>query len=116
LVHDRFPRGVLQRLTGDYRAAIASQQQALEALCGLGASAAQGWARDELGPAQQETGDYAGAAASHQQALRLLRDVGEPYGQAQVLNGASRKPSAGTDSRLPHCSPPPTTSRTVLGR
>jgi hypothetical protein len=71
--------------TVDCRAAIASQQQALQALTDLGEPGAHGLARNEFGLAQQEAGDYTGAA-SHQQALSLLRAAGEPHGQAQVLN------------------------------
>ena len=85
--------------TGDYRAAAASHQQALETLCDLGEPAAQGFTRNELGLVQQLTGDYQAAAASHRQALRLLCDAGEPYGQACVLNSlgelASRTSATG---------------------
>ena len=49
----------LQRLTGDYRAAAASQQQALGQLRDLGERSAQASALNELGLVQQLTGDYA---------------------------------------------------------
>ena len=78
--------GTLHRLTGDYRAAATSQQQALETLCEIGEPAAQGFARNELGLVQQLAGDYRAAATSHQWALRQMRDGDEPYGQACVLN------------------------------
>ena len=61
--------GVLQRLTGDYPAAAASHQQALELFRDLGDRAGQAHALNELGLVQQLTGDYPAAAASHQQAL-----------------------------------------------
>ena len=68
----------MQRLTGDYPAAAASQQQALELFRDLGDRLGQASALNELGIVQQLTGDYPAAAASHQQALELFRDLGEP--------------------------------------
>ena len=77
--------GILQRVTGDYPAAAASHQQALELYRGLGDRLGQASALDQLGRVQRETGEYPAAAASHQQALALYRDLGHQAGQALAI-------------------------------
>jgi tetratricopeptide (TPR) repeat protein len=79
--------GVVQRLTGDYPAATASQQQALALCRDLGNRQGQAEALNCLGVVQQEEGDYPAAAASQHQALALFRDLGNRLGQAEALNG-----------------------------
>ena len=74
--------GLLQRAAGDYPAAVASCQQALELYRGLGDRLGQASALDNLGRAQLETGEYPAAAASLQQALALYRDLDHQVGQA----------------------------------
>jgi tetratricopeptide (TPR) repeat protein/transcriptional regulator with XRE-family HTH domain len=71
--------------TGNYPAAAASATEALQIACDLHDRPGQAWALNRLGKAQQETGEFA-AAASHQQALEWLREIGQPYGEADVLN------------------------------
>jgi tetratricopeptide (TPR) repeat protein len=78
--------GVVQRLTGNFAAAAASNRQALEEFSDLGEPAGQGAALNELGLVQQLTGDYAAASASHQQALSLYRDLGVRDSLPEALN------------------------------
>src|SRR6185437_2193599 len=61
--------GVVQELTGDHRAAVASYQQALELYRDAGDQSSLVYVLDNLGTLQSQTGDYPAAAASHQQAL-----------------------------------------------
>ena len=68
----------MQQLTGDYPAAAASHQQALELFRDLGDRLGQAYALNDLGIVQRLTGDYPAAAASHQQALALFRDLDNP--------------------------------------
>jgi tetratricopeptide (TPR) repeat protein/transcriptional regulator with XRE-family HTH domain len=77
--------GILQRSTGDYRAAAATNHQALALYRDSGDRLGQAGALDELGRLQRETGDYPAAVASHQQALALYRDLGHQAGQARAL-------------------------------
>ena len=79
------PLGLVQHLTGDYRAAAASQQQALALFRELGDLHGQAGALTTR-RLQQETGDYPAAAANHQQALAVFRDLGHQPGQADALN------------------------------
>jgi tetratricopeptide (TPR) repeat protein/transcriptional regulator with XRE-family HTH domain len=74
--------GVIQRLTGGYRAAAASHRQALALFRDLGDTPGQGTALTELGLVQQLTGDYPAATASLNQALAIFGTLGDQDGQA----------------------------------
>ena len=74
--------GVIQRLTGSYRAAAASHRQALALFRDLGDTPGQGTALTELGLVQQLTGDYPAATASLNQALAIFDALGDQDGQA----------------------------------
>ncbi len=79
--------GVIQRLTGGYRAAAASHRQALALFRDLGNTPGQGTALTELGLVQQLTGDYPAATASMNQALAIFGTLGDQEGQAFALIG-----------------------------
>jgi tetratricopeptide (TPR) repeat protein/transcriptional regulator with XRE-family HTH domain len=79
--------GVLQRLTGDHRAAAATLAGAVALFHDLGDLPGQAYALNHLGFLRILTGDYPAATASHQQALALFGDLGDQYGQAWNLNG-----------------------------
>ena len=78
--------GVLKRLTGGYRAAAVSHQQALELFRDLGERHAQAYALNELGLVQQLTDNHLAAAVSHH-GPQLFRDLDARRGQADVLTG-----------------------------
>jgi tetratricopeptide (TPR) repeat protein/transcriptional regulator with XRE-family HTH domain len=78
--------GALQRETGDYPAAAASQHRALALYRDTGDLPSQAYVLDQLGILRSLTGDYPAAAACHQQALALFRDLGNRLGQAAALN------------------------------
>ena len=78
--------GVAQQLMGDYPAAAASQQQALELCCDVGNQSGQAWAFNDLGIVQKLTGDYSRAAASQHRALALFRELGDRLGQSWAHN------------------------------
>lgn len=82
--------GELQRLTGDYPAAAASQQQALQLYRDLGHRKGEAAALSELGILHSEMRDYPAAASAYQQALGLFCDFGYRYGEAEVLKGRGR--------------------------
>ena len=71
---------------GDYPAALADEQQALELFRRLGDRLGQAWALDELGLLHQVTGDYPAAAASSAAALELFHDLGDRHGLSKALN------------------------------
>ena len=73
------------RFTGDYAAAAACLQQALEFHSDLGYRNGQVDDLLQLGAVQRLTGDYPAAVATLRQALALGPDVGDRYLQAQVL-------------------------------
>src|SRR5215472_3778420 len=74
-------QGIVQTWTGDYLAAVTSDEQALPLAHGSGDQHAEACALQFLADAQRLTGDHL-AAASYQEALDLFRDLG----QAEVLN------------------------------
>ena len=92
---------MLQRLTGDYAAAEASNRQAWEQWRSLGDRSGQARALNELGLIQQLTGDYPAAEASHQQALTLFRDLGQRREQVEVLNSLGNCPPAAQPASRP---------------
>jgi tetratricopeptide (TPR) repeat protein len=77
---------MLQRQTGDYPAAAASQHESLDLFRRLGDRLGQAWALDELGLLQQQTGDHEAAAANLAQALQLHRELGSRHGESVALN------------------------------
>ena len=91
--------GDVQRRTGDYPAAAASQQQALDMFRDLGHRQGQAMATGNLGIVQLRTGDYPAAAASLTEALGMFRDIGHRDGQAEVLNYLGEVLSRSADSR-----------------
>jgi tetratricopeptide (TPR) repeat protein len=76
----------VQKLTGDYSRAAASQHRALALFRELGDRLGQAWAHNSLGVVQQLTSDYPAAASSHQHALEIFRDIGHRHGEAEALN------------------------------
>ena len=78
--------GTVQRMTGDYPAAAASQIQALEMYRQLGNELGEANALNDLGIVQQATGNYPAAAASQIQALELYRRLGNRPGEANAFN------------------------------
>jgi tetratricopeptide (TPR) repeat protein len=93
--------GTVQRLTGDYQAAAASQRQALKLFRDLGDRNDQAYALNELGVLQRLTGHYRAAAASHRQALDLFREISARLGQAEALNNLGELLSQTPDSQQP---------------
>jgi tetratricopeptide (TPR) repeat protein/transcriptional regulator with XRE-family HTH domain len=77
--------GLLQQLTGDYPAAIASLAEAAALYRDLGDRAGEVYALNHLGLVQTDTSDYPAAAASHRQALDLARDAGDRLAEAVSL-------------------------------
>jgi tetratricopeptide (TPR) repeat protein/transcriptional regulator with XRE-family HTH domain len=77
--------GLLQQLTGDYPAAVASLGAAVALYRDLGDVPGEAYALNHLGLVQTETSDYPGAAASHRQALALARDAGDQLAEAVSL-------------------------------
>jgi tetratricopeptide (TPR) repeat protein len=76
----------VQRLTGDYRAAVTSQQQALELYRDLGAAYGQSLALNQIGALQRLAGDYPAAVTSQQEALQLSRDLRARDAQGWALS------------------------------
>ena len=77
--------GLVRYLTGDYPAAAAGLEQALELHRDLGHPLGEANALNYLGAVQHMTGDYPAAAASLAQARELSRDLGYRYGEAVDL-------------------------------
>jgi tetratricopeptide (TPR) repeat protein len=89
----------VQRLAGDYPAAVASSQRALSLFGEVHhSSSEEARALNELGLVQQLSGDYPAAAASHQQALALCHDS-DRGGQAETLNCLGELASRTADGR-----------------
>ena len=77
--------GLLQQLTSDYPAAIATLAEAIGLFRDLGDLPGQAYALNHLGLVQVDMADYPAAAASHQQALALARDAGHRLAEAVSL-------------------------------
>ena len=77
--------GTLQELTGQYLAAAADQNQALQLFRDLSDRHGQACALNQLGTVQRITGEYPAAKDSLTQALQLFRDLGDQRGQAWAL-------------------------------
>ena len=78
-------QGTVQRWTGNYSAALASLEQALELARGSDDQRAEACALQLLSAAQLETGDYLAPAVNLARALDLYRSLGHRQGQAQTL-------------------------------
>ncbi len=78
--------GDMQTLTGDYRAATATHEQALELYRTRGDRLGEANALNKLGTVQQATGDYRAATASLARALELHRSLSDLFGEANDLN------------------------------
>jgi tetratricopeptide (TPR) repeat protein len=78
--------GDVQRVTGDYPAAIVSVTEALRLFRGLGDQLGQASALNALGFMRQLVGEYRAAASSHREALALFRKSVDLLGQATALN------------------------------
>jgi tetratricopeptide (TPR) repeat protein len=74
--------GDAYRLTGNYPAAAASLEQALDLCRALGDRPGEAGALYTPGAAQELTGDFLAAAANLRQALRLSRALGDRLGEA----------------------------------
>lgn len=77
--------GLLQRLKGDYGAAVASLSRARDLYSALGDRLGEANALTNLGPAQDLTGKRVEAAASYTRALELYRALGHKQGEANAL-------------------------------
>ena len=76
----------IQRMTGDYPAAVGHLTTAVEAFRELGSRQGKANALLQLGNVQYPTGDYPAAASSLDQALEYFRDLGDLLGEASVLS------------------------------
>jgi len=77
---------VVQRLTADYPAAIASLTQAIALYDAVGDRLGEANALTHLGAAQRLPGNYSAATDSLTQALELCRALGDRLGEADALN------------------------------
>jgi len=84
-----FQLSLMQSDTGDYRAAIASKEQALALARGAGDQCAEACAVQMLGAAQNLTSDYAAAAKNLTEALDPYRTMGHRQGEAEVLRSSA---------------------------
>jgi len=78
--------GIVQRLTGDYRSAAQTQQEALRIYTGLGNRLGRANALSHLGYLHTLTDDYQRAAADLREALVLYRGIGDRLGQPDALS------------------------------
>ena len=78
---------MLQQLTGDYPAAAASHQQALELYRDFGNLAGVADTLNNLGRLSSRTSATRRARDHHNQALLLARDIGVPLEEARSLEG-----------------------------
>ena len=78
---------MVQQLTGDYPAAAASHQHALELLRDLGEPLGQAEALNRLGELSLRTSATGQARDQHIRALAITRDLGAPPEQARALEG-----------------------------
>ena len=78
---------MVQQLTGDYPAAAASHQQALELFRDLGDPLGQAEALNRLGELSSRTSATGQARDQHIQALAIARDLGAPLEEARALEG-----------------------------
>ena len=78
--------GIVQRETGDYRAATASLGQALGLYGDAGDLPGQANILNQLGFLHVLTGDYPAAMASQRQALTLARSAGDGLAEGAALN------------------------------
>ena len=76
-----------QQLTGDYPAAAASHQQALQMFHDLGYRLGLAEAQNNLGQLATRTDDTRHARRYHTQALAIARDMGVPLEEARALEG-----------------------------
>src|SRR5262249_56433696 len=83
----RDARGLAQQLPGDYPAAAASHQQALELNRALGDRVGQTETLNSLGELSSRTADGRQARDHHAQALAIARDLGTPLEEARALEG-----------------------------
>ena len=77
----------MQQLTGDYPAAAASHQQALELCRDLGDRLGQAETLNCLGELSSRTAASRQARDHHAQALAIARDLGTPLEEARALEG-----------------------------
>jgi tetratricopeptide (TPR) repeat protein/transcriptional regulator with XRE-family HTH domain len=78
--------GDMQTLSGEYRAAVGSHEQALRLYRGHGDRLGEANALDKLATVQQALGDCQLAAGNLVAALTLHRDLGDRLGEANDLN------------------------------
>ena len=92
----------MQQLTGDYPAAAASHQQALELFRDLGDRHGQAEVLNSLGELSSRTAASQQARDYHTQALAIAREIGAPLEEARALEGIGHShlqdghPSEGT--------------------
>jgi tetratricopeptide (TPR) repeat protein len=82
--------GLVQQLIGDYPAAAASHQQALQLNRDVGNRLGQAETLNCLGELSSRTDDGRQARDYHAQALAIARDLGTPREQARALEGIGR--------------------------
>lgn len=79
--------GIVQRLTGDYRAAAASHQQALEMFRDRGQPLGEAEALNSLGELLTQSAASARARDCHARALAIAREISVPLEEARALEG-----------------------------
>ena len=79
--------GVMEALTGDYPAAVASLARAAALYRDLGDQSGQAHALNNLGHLHALTGDYPAATATCERALTVARSCGDQAAEARVLGG-----------------------------
>ncbi len=80
----------MQQLTGDYPAAAASHQQALQLSRDVGNRLGQAETLNSLGELSSRTAATRQARDQHAQALAIARDLGTPPDEARALEGIGR--------------------------
>jgi tetratricopeptide (TPR) repeat protein/transcriptional regulator with XRE-family HTH domain len=76
----------LQRLHGDYPAAVQTLEEALGLYRELGDRPGQAWALHRLGNCLERTGDYPGAVRALEEALGRHRELGDRRGQGNAYH------------------------------
>jgi tetratricopeptide (TPR) repeat protein/transcriptional regulator with XRE-family HTH domain len=82
--------GEVQRLMGDYPAAVRASEEALGVYRDLGNRLGQATAMNSLGRMLRVMGDYPAAVRASEEALAIYRDLGNRLGQANALSSLGR--------------------------
>ena len=104
----------MQQLTGDYPAAAASHQQALDLYRDLGHLRGQAEALNSLGELHPGHRTAQQARERHDRALAIARDIGVPLEEARALEGIGH--SHLQDGNIQECNAHLTQSLTIYQR